>query len=461
MAVAIAGKSAKQLAEERAEIITKAQSHREERGDDWGADDDRQFDEMMTDAEKLGDAIKSQRRLELAQGLTLEDREPGDDGTRRPDPNAGGPSERRDEPTMVEIRMPTARCGRREYCRVPVNRCGTEDYQKAFTHFVGTRQGAVPLLESAGENGGLDSAHALTSDGGPQAGFLITSQQFAAGILKEADDLLFIRQWAKIHTVAQSGSLGIRSRNKRMNTFDWGPEVKTAPNDSELSYGKKVLTPHYLTGSTELSRDLARRSMGGAEAEVRSELARDGAEKMEDGYMVGDGQEKPLGVFTPSDDGIPTSRDVVTGANDNFTFDGLQSMKYALKQQYRRGQRGSVRWLLHRDGIRRVVLLKDNDGQPIFKVGAGIPQDGMHPEDELLNFPVDESERAPNTFSAGNYVALLAAWQHYEIADALDFELQVLDQTQARRNMYEYIARFKTDGMPTLGEAFVRGVCGT
>lgn len=458
MAVSVAGLTAKQAAEKRAEIITKAQTMGTERGDDWTAEDEKQFNEMMEDAEKLKGHATRAAKLESMQPLEVGNGE-GHHTVTRPDPNSGFNPDGERQPTMVMVRVGQNRAGRPVYEQRKAERCGGQDYQEAFGNFLRTGRGSSPLLE-AGSNG-LKGAQAIQSDNGPQAGFLITSEQFAAGILKEVDDLLFIRQRARVHTVRESGTLGIVCRDQRANTFDWGAELKTATADTQLKYGRRVLDPHYLTGSAEVSRDLVRRTMGGAEAEVRSELSRDAGEKMEDAYMTGDGVGKPLGVFTASANGINTDRDVVSGSNTDFTLDGLLTAKYSLKSQYRNGARGTVSWLMHRLAIRKVVLLKDTTGQPIFRVGAGRQQDTGAPEDELLGFPVDESERAPNTFTAGNYFAILAAWRYYEIADALDMELQVLYEMQARRNMIEYIARLKTDGMPTLSEAFVRVKGGT
>jgi HK97 family phage major capsid protein len=169
----------------------------------------------------------------------------------------------------------------------------------------------------------------------------------------------------------EAASLGIRKRTTRANTFDWGPELKTQDPDKALAYGKKILTPHYLTGSIDVSRDFLRRSAIGGESEVHSELSRDAGEKMEDDYLLGSGDQRPLGVFVASDDGISTARDVQTGSATGFTTDGLINAKYSLKLQYRRGQRGPVRWLLHRNAINKIALLKDNDAQPIFRDGMG------------------------------------------------------------------------------------------
>jgi HK97 family phage major capsid protein len=51
---------------------------------------------------------------------------------------------------------------------------------------------------------------------------------------------------------------------------------------------------------------------------------------------------------------------------------------------------------------------------------------------------------------------LLGNWRYYEIADALDLEVQVLQELYAATSQIGYIFRIKTDGMPTLEEAFAR-----
>jgi HK97 family phage major capsid protein len=64
--------------------------------------------------------------------------------------------------------------------------------------------------------------------------------------------------------------------------------------------------------------------MTGADALVRSEIAEDIGIGLETAYMTGDGNNKPLGVFTNSVDGIPAARDVSTGNTaTEVKFDGL------------------------------------------------------------------------------------------------------------------------------------------
>jgi HK97 family phage major capsid protein len=465
MAVSVAGKSPKQLLEERAEIITEAQKQFQDRGDDWSAEDQASFDERMGDAAKLADAAKVASQIISASNFSLdiprtESRQP----TLQHDPMDSPEASRRnlkDGPEMISVRDGYNPNGSPRYVEVKVAARGSQEYKQSFDRYLKTGKPSVGLHIASDSQDGVNRSMALQSDNLEQAGYLVASEQFAAEVLRAVDDVLFVRRWARVHTVVEATSLGIRARTSRASTFGWSSELTVSAEDESLKYGKRSLHPHHLTGSIKVSRDLLRRSVISAEGEVRTELVRDGGEKMEDAYLMGTGSQQPLGVFTASANGISTGRDIVTGSTSTFTTDGLLNARYGLKAQYRQGQRGPVRWLFHRNAINKIALLKDNTNQPIFRVGMGRAQDTGMPEDELLGFPVDESERAPNTFTDGQYIGMLCNWRYYEIADALDMEIQVLYELNARTNQVEYIARMKTDGMPTLEEAFVRLKLGT
>lgn len=463
MAVSVAGKSPKQLLEQRAEIITESQKRFAERADDWSAEDQASHDEAMNDAAKLADAARVGSALMKATEFSLELPKESDGGqSLRHDPMDNPDSSRRnlkDGPEMISVRDGYNANGSPRYSKVAVASRGSSDYRDGFANYLKTGKARPGLHMASDDTSGASKSMALQSDNAEQAGYLVASEQFASEILRAVDDMVFVRRYARIHTVLEATSLGIRARTSRLSSFDWSQELTVAAEDEALRYGKRTLTPHHLTGSVKLSRDLLRRSVVSAEGEVRSELARDGGEKMEDAYLTGSGAQRPLGVFTPSANGISVGRDVNSGSSTNITLDGLTNVKYAMKSQYRQGQRGPLRWLFHRNAIARIALLRDLEGNPIFRIGAGRAQDTAMPEDEIFGIPVDESERAPNTFTTGLYVGLLANWRYYEIADALDMEVQVLYELNARSNQVEYIARLKTDGMPTLEEAFVRMKC--
>ncbi|MGW2548309.1 phage major capsid protein, partial [Kitasatospora sp. NPDC001574] len=181
-------------------------------------------------------------------------------------------------------------------------------------------------------------------------------------------------------------------------------------------------------------------------------LAQKFAVSAEKGYMTGDGNKKPLGLFTASADGIPTSRDVSTGAATGFTGDGLIDAKYALKSGYHK----KAQWLFHHDGIKLIRKLRDDSGGA--GVGNYIWQAGLSADrpDTILDLPYLVNEFVPNTFTTGQYVGMLGDFSYYWIADALALEVQRLVELYAETNKIGFIGRLETDGMPVKPEAFIR-----
>lgn len=424
--------SAAQHHQKYTDLVKKAQQLNAEKQNDEGflsSEDQKSFDEMVADAQKHKDRAAQLKALEKSVAA-MDGGQPLDSPI--PTGDSGG-----NDSVKIKIRQ-GMKGGSPDYKEIDVSNYvrASQAYRDAFLNYLRTGE----------------KSNALQSDDAAQGGYLIADQVLAAGILKEVDDLLFIRQRANVRTVTNSKTLGIRKRSSRASSFAWGAELQAPTADTALAYGKKVLEPHYATGSVLVSNDLIAMTEIDAAAEAQGEIAYNGATLMEDAYLTGDGDNKPLGVFTASSDGISTSRDVQTGSATNFTYAGLVSCKYSLKASHRM----NARWMFHRDGISKLAQLVDSDGQPLFRVGAGRQQDAGAPEDILLGLPVDESERAPNTFTTGLYVGILANWRYYDIADGLDMSFMRLNELNARTNQTEFLSRLKTDGLPTLEEGFAR-----
>ena len=442
MAVQVKGKSVKALCEERATILTNARKYLDEHEDDWTEDRQAAYDEMISDGSTLKAAID--RRLALQDIQQDADRRldsaelPLDHPMRQPGDGAAATA------ATIQVRnLVQGKDGRYGYSRVPIGQRGEADYRRAFNKYL--REGARGLSP--------EQHAALQSDDASQAGYLVASEQFATELLKDVDDLLFVRRYARTYQVREADTLGIRKRTAKASTFAWSSELAVSTEDSTLAFGKKVLTPHPATGLIKVSRDLLRRAVISPDQIVREELAIDAAELLEDGYLTGNGSQQPLGVFRASNDGISTARDVATGNTaTEIRADGLINCKYALKSQYRQM---TPRWLFHRDAVKMISKLKDGEGRYLWLPGLREGEPDM-----LLGLPIDESERAPNTFTTGLYVGILACWPYYYIADALDLEIQVLIELYATTNQVGYIGRLKTDGMPVMEEAFARVTLG-
>ena len=296
----------------------------------------------------------------------------------------------------------------------------------------------------------LRSRAALQMDADTAGGYLVAPERFIARLIQDLDNNVFVRQFATVIPLMDAESLGAPSLDTDIADTNWTTELEIGTEDSSLAFGKRRLTPHPLAKYIKVSKDLLRSSAIGVEALVRERLAYKFGTVQETAFMTGSGAGQPLGLFTASDDGISTSRDVSTdNTTTAFTADGLIEAKYTLTTPYL--QSGSLRWIMHRDAVKMARKLKDGDGQYILQ--PGLTADRV---DTLLGVPISVSEYAPNTFTTGLYVGLIGDISKFWIADAMGMEIQRLVELGAATNQDYFIGRLKTDGMPVLENAFVR-----
>lgn len=289
---------------------------------------------------------------------------------------------------------------------------------------------------------------ALSAGTDTAGGFTVAPFQFLGQLLKNVDDLTFVRDRATKFLVPSAASAGVPTLTADPADADWTAELAIGNEDSTMAFGSRELHPKPLAKYIKVSNKLLRSSLLDMESFVVSRLAYKFGISEERAYLSGTGANQPLGLFTASNDGIPTTRDVSTdNTATSITFDGLQNAKYALKPQYWR----TAVWGFHRDGIKQIAKLKDGNGQYLWQPSkvAGEP-------DMLLSQPVFADEYIPNTFTTGQYVGILGAMENYWIVDALDMTLQRLVELFAATNQTGIIGRRELDGMPVLAEAFAR-----
>lgn len=293
---------------------------------------------------------------------------------------------------------------------------------------------------------------ALQVDSDTAGGYLTAPVQWVDRLIQAIDNQTFIRQWATVIAVPTAQSLGAPSLETDPADPTWTAEIATGTEDSSMAFGRRELFPHPLAKRLKVSKRLLR-VYPNAENLVRDRLAYKFAVTFENAALNGSGSNQPLGIFTASAQGINTDRDAATGNTTTaVTFDGLIEAKYTLKQQYW----PNARWLAHSDFYKMVAKLKDDDGQYLWResVRAGEP-------DMLLGMPSYFSAYAPNTFTTGLYVGVLADFSQYWIADALDMQIQRLVELYSETNQDGFIGRLESDGLPVLSEAFVRVTLGT
>jgi HK97 family phage major capsid protein len=391
-------------AKEARDILDDAQ----EAGRDLTAEEEQNFDRLMDEADKLEERIAREEKLREQERRVEDDPEPTDRNT---DPGNEDPK---------------------------------EETLRAFRHWVRDGLGALPEAEVRALNMGSD----------PEGGYLVAPQQFVEALLKAVDDTVDIRNLATTQTLTEGESLGVPTLDTDLADAEWTAEIATGSQDDALRFGKRELRPHPLAKRVLVSRTLLRRAALDPESIVRDRLAYKFGVSAEKAYMTGDGNQKPLGLFVASSQGISTSRDSdiphTAGVLDSAAgaaADALIDAKYTLKSQYLR----LARWLFHRDLIAGIRKLKDGNDQYIWQPGLA----GDRP-DTILDVPYTVNEFVPNTISDNSYVGMIGDFSFYWIADALDMEIQRLIELYAETNQVGFIGRLETDGMPTLEEPFVR-----
>ncbi|WP_329545560.1 phage major capsid protein [Streptomyces sp. NBC_01356] len=298
-----------------------------------------------------------------------------------------------------------------------------------------------------------EQSRALNAGNDPEGGYLLPPMQWIQELIKAVDDAVPLRGLATVHQLTMADSLGVPTLDTDLSDAEWTSEIGTGSQDDGLRVGKRALSPNPVAKRVKISRKLLRLTAGKAEDLVRERLAYKFSVTQEKAFMTGNGNKQPLGLFTASADGIPTSRDVATGSATGFTGDGLIDAKYALKAAYW----PNARWLFHRDGIKGIRKLK----APVAEQYVWQPGLATDRPDTILDAPYVVSEFVPNTFTDGLYAGMFGDFKHYWIAEGLNFEVQRLIELYAENNQIGFIGRQEADAMPVLAEAFVRIKCAT
>lgn len=391
-----------ELREKRGKAIADARAlldHAKNEKRDLSEDEQKQYDGHFSEQEKLEAAInREQRQVELDRQAAEQKADEGRQGkpeTSKPDPMRA--------------------------------------FGRALTH-------GVRSLSDA-------EVRALSMDDNPEGGYLVPPVQWVNDLIQAVDDMVHIRQKATVYQLSGHHSLGVPSRETDVEDATWGSEISSVNEDTALDFGNRELQPHQLNKLVKVSMKLLQQAPG-SENIVRDRLAYKFGVTQEKGFLTGSGASQPLGVFTASNDGIGTGRDVSTGNTTTaIGADNLREVKYSLKGQYH----SRAEWIFHRDAIKAISKLKDGEGQYLWQPGITVGD-----PDRLLGMPVNMSEFAPNTFTTGLYVGILGDFSQYWIAESMMLEVQRLNELYAANSQVGFIGRAYCDGMPVLAEAFAR-----
>ena len=304
------------------------------------------------------------------------------------------------------------------------------------------------LLKDGPQAMSLEEKRSLTTQSDTQAGFLNAPQEFVQQLIERVRDEVFIEAESTPHTTTNANGLGFPTLETYPGQIKMISEITEAPEDTALAFGKREFKPHLAKKLIKISDAMLRADGMNAEAIAIDAVSYIIGITKEYMYLLGTGNQEPLGVFVADAKGIPTSRDFNTDMTaTNFTPDALKGVKYSLKGQYMK----TAKWLFHRDGVAKVAKLKDGEGRYIFDIANTVGAMDM-----LLNRPMIMSEYVPNTFTANKYVGMFGDFSKYWTVNSLNLRIKRLNELFAATSQVGFIFELEFDGMPVLSEAFTR-----
>ena len=389
------------------------------------AEEKRQYDAHLADAERLGKEIGDEQRL-----IALE-KETAEESLRS---NVGN----HDHPVAPD----------------------TAARMKAFRNFLvsdrpdGNAMGLLSSPETRSIKDQWGETRSLTTGSETQAGFLNAPQEFVQQLIVNVKNLVFIESLATGHPTTNANGLGYPTLETDLDDFEMVTEIKTTLEDTAIAFGKREFKPHPSSKLIKISDAMLRADGMNPEAIVMDRAAYKYAILKEYKYLLGSGNQEPLGLFVASDKGIGTGRDVTMAYSDDFTGDDIVSAKYNEKAQYMNSK--TCGWLFNRTAVAKLAKVKDGIGRYLFEM-----TDKIGAMDQLKGSPLYMSEYVPNTFTAGQYVGMFGDYKWYFTATSLS--LRVLRFNELFRPTREIGFQFDTefDGMPVLQEAFTRIKTGT
>lgn len=257
----------------------------------------------------------------------------------------------------------------------------------------------------------------LAADGGTTGGYTVKKEHLS-DLIRALDDVVYIRSKARKIRLDKSDTIDLPTLAGKPTAFVWGTERSKPTRDSNMSYGRRTLKTKSARGMVTSTKKMLRLAEPPAEQTIRDEFKALVGDQEENVFFNGNGANEPLGLMVESDLGLPASRSISTGNTATLVkFDGLIKAKYSIKQQYRK----MLEWFFHRDVIAQIATEKDSNGLYLWRnsVALGEP-------DTILNIPVNESEKMPNTQTASQLVGLLGNLDEFMIADGLDLTIEVL-----------------------------------
>ncbi|AOZ73087.1 capsid protein [Boudabousia tangfeifanii] len=278
--------------------------------------------------------------------------------------------------------------------------------------------------------------NALKEGADTEGGYLVPDE-FERTLVEALQEENIIRGLAKrITTTSGDRKIPVVATHGKADWLDEGAAVQ----ESDEAFKQVTLGAYKLSTFIKVSEELLADSAFNIEAYLANEFGRRIGAAEEEAFLVGDGSNKPTGIFHKTggaEEGLKAAGQTA------ITADELIDLFYALRAPYRK----NAVWLTNDSTVKAIRKLKDNQGQYLWQpaLTASAP-------DMILGRPIHTSSFVPE-LKAGAKTVAFGDLSYYWIADRAGRSFKRLNELFATTGQVGFMATQRVDGKLILPEA--------
>ena len=320
----------------------------------------------------------------------------------------------------------------------PLDASGMSEYKSAFDK----------LLRSNFDKDFLsDDERKTLSIGQDSAGGYLVHPDMTGRIVAKEFETSVMRSYASIATIGTDALEGYYDNDEV--GFGWVAELEARPETTTPAIGKWRIPVHEMYAMPSASQQVLDDAIISLESWLDGKIADRFSRAENDGFVNGDGVDRPRGFLTYPDGTDLTSsiEQFDTGVNGDFAAapnggDVLIDAVYGLKAVYR----NNGTWFMNRATTAKTRKLKDSDGAYLWQPGVQAGQPAT-----LLGYPVASFEDMPDPATGSLSIAFGDMRQAYQIVDRMG--IRMLRDPYSSKPKVLFYATKRTGGDMVNGEA--------
>lgn len=287
------------------------------------------------------------------------------------------------------------------------------------------------------------STKALSAGSNPNGGYLVPTAQ-SAMIVSKIFESSPLRQLATVETI------GTDSIEISVDTGDaatgWVGEIGTRAATATPDVGTQKISVHEVYAKQQATQKFLEDASINVEAWLADKTADKMARTEATAFVSGTGVNQPRGILTYTA-GSAGARSTIlqynSGSATLITADAVLAMPYQIKSDYM----ANAVWLMKRSTVMAVMLLKDGQGQYIWRPGLATGQPST-----LAGYNIQPADDMP-AVAAGTLPVAFGDFRHgYRVVDRLG--ITTLRDPFSAKPFVEFYSRKRVGGDVVDFEAF-------